>query len=197
MQEPTNDELEVLTQSATPDEELAENSGEKEVSSADTVVAGTAFCQQEFAELRQEILINTEETRRMERFCLVAAAVVFSWVATEAPKSVDNSNIYFAAFLPSVLVAFGWLKCSAMERTISKIGAYIYKVEERLSPQGEGWEHYYKDNHSANSLSPEGASAFFWPLLLAATLVGAFVLTRDSFLGIWFVNLIGFEEIGN
>ena len=148
----------------------------------------TEFCRQEFSELRQEIVINTEEKRRLERFCLIGAAVVFSWVATEAPKSGPDSKLYFAAFVPSVLVGFGWLKSTALESTIMKIGKYIYELEERLSPNGEGWEHYYEKQRKTTKVSPERISGYFWPLLMASTLIGAFILNADSKIGDWLLG---------
>lgn len=174
--------------------------GKDEGSTSDRGLNGTQLPQQfsaddqfriqEFIELRREILSGTEETRKLERFCLIGVAAMFSWIATQAPTPIFQSNLYVAVLVPPLLVLFGWVKCFAIEANIQEIGVYIAELEKRMLPQGEGWENFYASIKPRRWILPELVSGRFWPLLFIVTCGTSLILIRDTPLGKRFWDLM-------
>src|SRR5262249_8287469 len=88
----------------------------------------------EFTELSNEIQSCTDETRKLENFCLIGAAAIFSGTATQPAASTAQSHGYVAALVPPLLVLFGWIKCYAIESNIKEIGKYISSLERKILP---------------------------------------------------------------
>lgn len=172
-----------MTQGSTTESNASETALDHKL-----VESQSAFHLQEYAELRQEILVNTEETRKLEMYCLIAVALVFSWVATEGSKAPYASNLYFTASMPAVLVAFGWMKSMAIEQNIVRLGKYISILEKRLAKDGRGWEHHYGELTSKVRYTPERISTLFWPALFLATVIGGLVLMRGTPLFSWLIG---------
>ncbi len=129
------------------------------------------FLLKEYESLRKEIEWMLTDIRALERNVLVAVGVTWAWLFTH--KDLPG----WAWLFPCLFVALGCVRVVGMIRAFGHFREYITKIEGTfLAGQNPmGWEHFSQGRTGASS-----GSWIFWTLLIATTLLVAFVRGRCS-----------------
>jgi len=155
-----------------------------------------AFLLAEHALLRGEIGNLVRQLVQNEATALIASGAIWSWLATHDWKPASIPVL----FIPAALSILFWLRWRTLERGISRIAAYLQRVETRLNLQGMGWETHLTQTRVgllellAPPSSVEGRLArahasvnqfdlyhwTFWGALLLGNLMLAFVYVATS-----------------
>lgn len=134
----------------------------------------TDFHMAEYEGLRREIEVQIADRRRVEIHSVVAIFIVYAWLFSR-PPNVNPELMQIAMALPIGAAVYGLLKWEALMIRTIQIGAYIRKIEERLTVAPElGWEHYLRTERqglfSVFGAMEGHAGRLFWVLLVAATI---------------------------
>jgi|ERR1700693_2273123 len=148
------------------------------------------FHLEEWKGLRAEILANSAEARSTERYAVLGSVAVWVWVV-----GVKQPTYWPALFLPPLLIALGFWRTEALDRTTLVIGKYLARIEDYLgSPVPGGWEHYLRgpvlgEGHTACTKDHTGSrqhlvgrtsKAFWISALLASLLIVAAYLHLNA-----------------
>lgn len=130
----------------------------------------TEFHKLEYESLRKEIESSVKEARQLEKYALVVAAAVWTWLAK------DGSNVAHPSFywIPAIFVLFGIVRSIALLLVIKKIAKYLETVERVFASNPPmGWETFVTNPRDYTiALS----SAFFWLALLLVTCIAPLLL---------------------
>lgn len=132
----------------------------------------------EYNHIRAEIASATEETWKLERFCLLGVAALYSWTFTTLYAELTNgAGIWtLALIVPPLIILFCWMKCAALESNIRYMGDYIKSLEVEIAPEQKGWEHYYNKRFNKSWFVPEKVAANFWFLFFLASSGGSIAI---------------------
>lgn len=129
------------------------------------------FLKEEYLTLRKEIEAAILELGQLERNCVIAVAVAFTWVATQTLKHEIAQVAWLA---PLLIPLYGAIRSRAIRKHLVVMANYIKTIEEVAIPDDVGvvgWEHYLEAN---NPGALSAASKQLWvALLLLSLLVSA------------------------
>jgi hypothetical protein len=116
------------------------------------------------------------ETRQIERYVVMAAACVYTWLATASNAAPINAD--WAWWIPFGLTGLGVVRCLAILARINAVVDYVKLIERRFAKaQGlPGWRSYF-DQHRRGKVTV--AVCLSWFLLLMATLATPILITRS------------------
>jgi hypothetical protein len=136
-----------------------------------TMSADFNFLKEEYLSLRKEVENVILELRQLERNCVIAVAVAFTWVATQ---KLGHEIAQVAWLIPPIIPLYGAIRSNAIGKHLVVMSNYIKTIEKASIPDGDGimgWEHYLEAN-SPGALN--AASKQLWmALLLMSALVSA------------------------
>jgi len=134
------------------------------------------FLKEEFCALRKEIELALEEYRELQRNCVIATAVGYSWIATRGLPAHPLSYVAWA--IPLMIPVCGAMRERAVDKHLSIMSSYIKTVEAALIPKDVGvvgWEHHLSEK---DVKALERAGRVLWRVLI----IFSVVLTAT---GIW------------
>lgn len=125
----------------------------------------------EYGTLRKEIEDALSEISAIERYALIGAATVWTWLLTNS-NAMQPAASQLAWCIPVVLAIFGGLKSLGLFMHVTVVGKYIEKhLESRLNL---GWQAYFKNKFGIRFV----ISCVFWVALFVVALVVALSATK-------------------
>ena len=124
------------------------------------------LAEEEWKELRSEVLGLVAEARQTEKLAVGASGAVYAWLSTH-PESVTNFGV-LPWYIPMLFAVLGSLRSWALGKQIGKIAEYLHKLESELgknNSNGIGWEQYFSKERGHIYWS----SVAFWAILLSVT----------------------------
>ena len=125
------------------------------------------FLKEEYLTLRKEIEAVILELRQLERNCVIAVALAFTWVATQTLKP-EIAQV--AWLVPSLIPIYGAIRARAIGKHLKVMGQYVKSIENVAIPAGlgiVGWEHYLEANSRG---AQSGATKQLWVALILLSL---------------------------
>ncbi|SEB21705.1 hypothetical protein [Variovorax sp. YR216] len=121
----------------------------------------------EYAALHDEATACMAELASLERGCIVSAAIVFAWVATNSQSLVGFSGLVWA--VPVAIAVLGSLKALAVGRHISALGRSLKELEVQVQGDGDRGARQFGRRWRAR----RWASAAAWLLFIGLTVIGS------------------------
>jgi hypothetical protein len=125
-----------------------------------------------FYHSEREFLLNridsdVEETRRIERLVILAAAAVYTWLATESGDAQVEA-LAWAWWIPLGVTVLGVIRCLAVLKRINVVASYVKLIEDRYATIDDvpGWRTYF-DRHGRGKVTR--AVLLSWLILLITT----------------------------
>ena len=127
-----------------------------------------AFYQSEREFLLRQIDSDIQETRRIERLVILAAAAVYTWLATES--SDQTGQFAWAWWIPFGITVLGIVRSFAILQRISVMANYIKHIEEKYATIDglPGWRNYF---HRQGRGKVTRAVSVSWVILLITTTI--------------------------
>lgn len=119
----------------------------------------------EYAALHKEATSCMSELAMLERACVIGAAAIFAWVATNAESLVGFAGLVW--WVPVAIAAYGGLKALAIRRHIAAVGGYLQELEGQVA--GGGLQKHFGRRWGAR----RGLSAAAWLLFACLTVAGS------------------------
>lgn len=135
------------------------------------------FHQEEYRQLRQEIISLLGRVENLFRYSLIVSASVYAWLAATAFGLAGTGAGTTCLKLPREMLSWGWwippafvilaalLAASSYWRVFAT-GTYVRCLERVLGDKALGWESF---NRKTKPLMT-GSAVLAWSLLLAATI---------------------------
>lgn len=128
--------------------------------------------------LREEIMQHMREANRTELWGVTASGVVYAWLILH--KGILPTAAWFIS--PCVILFCG-LRVLSITLRMKSVAQYLRLLEkEAFDEKTElpGWERYlYKDIGHYNIFSPAFNAVIFWTLMVAASVVVSYLLSRQ------------------
>jgi uncharacterized membrane protein len=102
---------------------------------------------EEYLALRKEIDAALADLAALEKNCVVAIALIYSWLASQMNMVGFEAQIGW--LVPLFVAIFGALRSYSIGHHLGVMGSYIKGIEEIYKPGGEkaiGWEHFFENN---------------------------------------------------
>lgn len=132
------------------------------------------FHLEEYKQLKTEISGLMARIETLARYCLVVAAGVFSWLASQGVGAGTTekwclklppelfTNAWYIPFAFSVLSGLAAFAAYWRGR---EMGQYLKELEKKLAENGEGWDHFLEKKPPVLTIT----GAIFWLVLLSST----------------------------
>lgn len=121
----------------------------------------------EYAALHDEATACMAELASLERACIVGAAIVFAWVATNSQSLVGFAGLVWA--VPVAMALYGSLKALAIGRHISALARSLEAVELQVRADGDRPPRHFGRRWRTR----RWASAAAWLLFVGLTVAGS------------------------
>jgi hypothetical protein len=121
----------------------------------------------EYAALHSEATACMAELASLERGCIIGAAIVFAWVATNSQSLVGFAGLVWA--VPVAIAVFGGLKALAIGRHLSALGRSLEALEPQVRADGDRWPRQFGRRWRTR----RWASAAAWLLFVGLTVTGS------------------------
>lgn len=129
---------------------------------------------EQYKELRAEALKQVDETRSVERYCLLALAAYYAFLFSNWGRVEMFGNAPW--WIPVGLAVCGGIRSWALFMSICNNAEYLRRLEisffDEWSTDQEpaGWEQFRKSGLSWRRKWALNSALVFWPLLIAGTL---------------------------
>lgn len=128
------------------------------------------FHKEEYLALRREIEITLQEFSSLRQYCVIAAALTFTWAASH---TYPNPIIYWISWMiPTLISSFGARMAWAKNMHLVQIGKYIKQIEcHYIKPPDkavQGWEHYRVEKKIGETTDID---TLFWILLIGTSII--------------------------
>jgi hypothetical protein len=128
------------------------------------------FHLEEYKTLRAEIASDDADIRRLERLCAAGCAAVWVWLF----GGIDDAWPGLA-FVPVLIVFFGWLRATILYRGMLRIAEYIRHIEAQYACTPlVGWETFLnarRNESQLTTLTMFRSSHLFWCSLAVSSVV--------------------------
>lgn len=142
-----------------------------------SLITNNELRKEEFAALYKEIEVDLKELSDLERNTVLAAALAYSWITTNAALTPPISNIAWA--VPMLLPVYGAARTYAVIRQLWLRGSYLREVEEKHFDRDGGWQTYF--GRAPNSIKTTNTLRIaFWCAFLALSVLASVVGGRAS-----------------
>lgn len=125
------------------------------------------FLKEEYAALHREAATCMSELGALERGCVIAAAVVLAWLATNAEALVSFAGLVWA--VPVAIAAYGSLRGLAIRRHIAAIGERLQELEALGDSGGARWQMHFARRWASRAR----ASALAWLVFVGLVVAGS------------------------
>jgi hypothetical protein len=148
------------------------------------------FHQQEYEQLRGEVVGLLGRIELLFRYSMVVAASVFAWLLSNSMGLV-GTPASICLKLPSPLLWFGWLippafvlcaglMASVTSKRVNEIGDYLLKLEDALGHQSLGWQKHLAGEKSILTPTTKKLWWFLFALTIVATAIALFAVYAAS-----------------
>lgn len=140
------------------------------------------FHEEEYRQLRQEILSLLDRIQNLFRYSLIVSATVYAWLtatafglagvgADRACLKIPRAILLVGWWIPPAFVVLAALLAASSFWRVYVMGTYLQRIERTLGCERLGWESF---NRSTRPVMTRSAIVV-WTLLLIATLIATVV----------------------
>lgn len=132
------------------------------------------FHTEEIRSLRDQLKGTLLEARSLERYAVVLAGVVWTWLLTNRGRNLPEISWWIPFFLTLVILP----REAALYMEIRRLAGYIRAIEELFLGEEGGWEaEVWRSSRKIGTFRAPLPAVLFWSLMIGGTALGPLWLT--------------------